>query len=427
MSRARKIRRVVVLSTAFVAGLWIADRWMATRSLADDAATQATSQPATSRPVVAADVQPILDRLATTYKTFPLRIEGEIASDFDIAGIVDNKKLAIAAAAQSPQAYRHEAKDKLLVTSDGTKLHLFDIAANQYADAKVGDEAIDATSTRSDARMILLEQDPALFIALGNDPVEATSLDGAAVSLSTPATEDGRVFDRVVSAADGIERTIWVDRERGTIDRVAYDFAGQLAARGAAQVKRASVTLRYMKTEFGGAPPDSAIFAFAPPADATPIVRGGQGGEMLTGEPSALEGKVAADFELKDIDGKTVKLSDAKGSVVVLDFWATWCPPCRAGLPHLAAASEKYKAKGVKVYAVNQQEERETVAKFLAEQKLSLVALLDADGEVGKKYGVSGIPQTVVIGRDGNILKVFVGFNESDTNALPTAIEAALN
>ena len=431
MPRARKIRRVIVLSTAFIAGLWIADRWMATSSLADDASTQPTSKPATIRPAVDADARAILDRLATTYTTFPLRIEGQISSDFDIAGIVDSKTQAITAIAQSPKVYRHEANDKLLVTSDGTTLHLFDIAANQYADAKVGDEAADATSTHADVLTILREQNPVLFIALGNDPVDAISLDGAKVSTSPPATEDGRLFDRVGSTADGVTRTFWIDRERGTIDRVAYDFAEQLTARGAAQVKRASVTVRYAKTEFGGAQAESATFSFNPPADATPIVRAGQGGqqggEMLTGEPSALEGKPAADFELKDVDGKTVKLSDVKGSVVVLDFWATWCPPCRAGLPHLAAASEKYKDKGVKVYAINQQEERETVTKFIAEQKLTLVTLLDTDGEVGRKYGVSGIPQTVVIGRDGKILKVFVGFDESDTNALPAAIEAALN
>lgn len=426
MTRARKIRRALVLTVAFVGGLWIADRWMAARSLADDTTTTAPVTRAVSRPAVTPEVQAILDRLATAYAPKPLRVEGAIVSDFDVAGIVDEKSIAVSATAKSKDAYRHEAKDKILIAADGKMLHLFDVARNQYGDAKVDDTEPNATATRDDVRTVIVEQNPALFIAMGNNPIDAVSMDGAVIELLEPEIEKGKSFDRLASTLDSATRTVWIDRERGTIDRVAYDFVAQLKVRGAAEVKRASVTLQYSKTEVGGAAPDDSIFAFAPPADATPIARGRLSGETAGAEPSAIEGKVAADFELKNMDGKTVKLSDTKGSVVVLDFWATWCPPCRAGLPHLAKAAEKYASKGVTVYAINQQEERETVAGFLAEQKLSLVALLDTDGVVGKKYAVSGIPQTVVIGRDGKVQKVFVGFDESDTNSLPEAIEAAL-
>jgi peroxiredoxin len=424
-SKLKKLRRAGVLVAAFIAGLWVADQLMSTRSLADD--TPAT-QPATTRPAVSPAVQAVLDRMAGAYATKPLRVTADLQTDFDVAGVVEQTKVDITGVAKSPTEYRHEAKDRLVVTSDGATLHLFDVKANQYGDAKIGDQASDAADTRKDVRMILLEQNPALFIALGNDPIDVVSLDNAGVELLAPASNKaGAAFDLLESKVNGVSRTFWIDHERGTIDHVAYEFAEQLISKGAAQVKKAAVTLTYQSTDFGGAMPDATTFAFAPPADATPIDRAAAGGEMLTAEPSALEGKPAADFELKDIDGKSLKLSSLKGSVVVLDFWATWCPPCRASLPHLAAAAEKFKEKGVKVFAVNQQEDRETVAKYIADQKLALNALLDSDGTVGQKFGVSGIPETVVIGRDGKIRKVFVGFDESDTNALPAAIEAALN
>ena len=411
------------MAVAFVGGLVICDRWMA-RSIADDATTAPTSKPATSRPTLSADVQAVVDRLAAAYAKGPVRIEGDIMTDFDVAGMKEKKGIRINAIARDAKAFRHEATGQLLIDADGSKIHLFDIARNQYADAPLTGDDAGADAARADALAVVLNQNPALYVALGHEAVDAVSFEGEAVELLAPETVDGRVFDRLESRHAAATRVVWIDRERNTIDRIVFDFTKTLEAGGAAEVKRANLTIHYSKTELGGAPAADNVFAFAPPADATPMRSGGQG-EMLTGDPSALEGKPAPAFELKDLDGNTVKFAGGTGEVVVLDFWATWCGPCRESLPHLAAAAAKYAGQGVKVYAINQGEDAGTMKTFLVGAGLKLTALVDEDTEVNGKYGASSIPQTVIIGKDGIVRKVVVGFDPTDSSWLDAAIEAA--
>jgi thiol-disulfide isomerase/thioredoxin len=112
---------------------------------------------------------------------------------------------------------------------------------------------------------------------------------------------------------------------------------------------------------------------------------------------------------------------------VVLDMWATWCPPCRASLPHLDKLYQSVKDKGVNVFAVNLQEEQEDVEKFVKTTKLTVPVLLDKDGAVAQSYKASAIPQTVVIGKDGKVTKVFVGFGGEETaKEMKEAVEKAM-
>lgn len=143
--------------------------------------------------------------------------------------------------------------------------------------------------------------------------------------------------------------------------------------------------------------------------------------------PPSLEGKPAPDFALKTLDGKDVKLSDMKGHVVVIDFWATWCPPCRESLPHLQALSvDKEKAdQGLVVWAVNAREKSDKVKEFLTTNKYTFTVPMDA-GATMKEYLVRGIPTTIIVGRDGTVKKAFVGFGPNSAEAMDKAIEAAL-
>jgi len=132
-------------------------------------------------------------------------------------------------------------------------------------------------------------------------------------------------------------------------------------------------------------------------------------------EHEALEGQPATDFTLETLaDAKPVRLSDLKGRVVLLDFWATWCGPCRRWLPIVAQASRDYAAKGLSVFAVNEQEPESKVKAYLDQQKLDLPVLMDRSGNVGSIYRASSIPLTVVVGRDGNVLRVLVGLHEKE-------------
>ena len=132
-------------------------------------------------------------------------------------------------------------------------------------------------------------------------------------------------------------------------------------------------------------------------------------------EHEALEGQPATDFTLESLaDSKSVRLSDLKGRVVLLDFWATWCGPCRRWLPIVEQANRDYAAKGLSVFAVNEREPESKVRAYLDQQKLDLPVLMDTSGNVGSIYRASSIPLTVIVGRDGNVLRILVGLHEAE-------------
>ena len=112
----------------------------------------------------------------------------------------------------------------------------------------------------------------------------------------------------------------------------------------------------------------------------------------------------APDFTLKDVTGRKVQLADFKGKVVFLNFFATWCGPCRIEMPGMERLFQSYREKGLVVLAVDLRESAKTVRAFTQELKVSFPTLLDEDGSVAFMYGVRPLPTTYLIGRDGKIL-----------------------
>jgi peroxiredoxin len=128
-----------------------------------------------------------------------------------------------------------------------------------------------------------------------------------------------------------------------------------------------------------------------------------------TEPPHPLLGKPAPEFQLEKRGGGTVESKEFQHKVVILDFWATWCPPCVKALPTIAKVAEEYRDRGVLFYAVDLGETPDEVEKFLTEQKLDIPVVFDTDTAVAKLYQVAGIPQTVLIGKDGTVQVVHVG------------------
>ena len=121
-------------------------------------------------------------------------------------------------------------------------------------------------------------------------------------------------------------------------------------------------------------------------------------------EPQGINtGNRARDFQLEALDGSKVSLSDYRDKVALVNFWATWCPPCRAEIPDFEAAYRKYSGDGFVVLGVNVQEPRELVEPFVTQLDMTYPVLLDEQGRVMSEYRALGLPMSFLVDRDGVI------------------------
>ena len=130
---------------------------------------------------------------------------------------------------------------------------------------------------------------------------------------------------------------------------------------------------------------------------------------VVAADPAPQANHPAPDFALPVLDGATVNLSDLKGNVVLINVWATWCPPCRAEMPTIQAAYEQYADQGFTVLAVNLRENPRTVAAFMQQFGLTFPAPLDLDGQVSALYRASVLPSSFFVDRQGVIRAVYRG------------------
>jgi len=139
-------------------------------------------------------------------------------------------------------------------------------------------------------------------------------------------------------------------------------------------------------------------------------------------EESTRIGGQAPDFKLSDLDGKSVSLKDFRGSPILINFWASWCEPCRNEMPLLQEIFEEWSDDGLVVMAINTGESRTAVQAFMQNNNLSLPVLLDTQQATTQKYGIFFFPTTLFIDEDGIIQKKIIGAFPSKA-----AIESNLN
>jgi len=140
---------------------------------------------------------------------------------------------------------------------------------------------------------------------------------------------------------------------------------------------------------------------------------------------AALAGNAAPALQLRGKDAGT-QLSDFKAKLVYLDFWATWCAPCRYSFPWMEKMQEKYRDAGLVIVAVSVDGERKSIDHFLQDQKVSFKVLQDKHMHTANAYGVDAMPSTFLIGEDGKILYHHRGFNGADKNKLEQKIRDIL-
>jgi peroxiredoxin len=388
-------------------------------------AAQAPAE-AKSAAKISSEAREVLDAVDGAYgKLKSLDVTGAVSVVIKIEGESDEShSTAFTGSYLAPNKFRHEARDDVLMGATGTKMYTFRADKNAYTQADEPKDRASSSDWPKDIAGVLGSQNPTLMLALCKSAA-AELLDEVATADKADDTQVGDVACPTLKLKlnDGSTMLAAFDPQTHLLKQTKTDVTEPLRKRRADLVS-AVVTTDYSQVKVDGDVKEG-LFAWTPPvgaadADAAAAPLAAEGVAA-----ASLEGKAAPAFKLPGLEGKTVSVADLKGKVVIIDFWATWCGPCKLSLPHLDKLYQAEKGNDLKVFAIDEQEDPKDVAAFVTQTKLGVPVLLDRDGKVGEAYGVEGIPQTVVIGKDGKVKKVFVGFSETLPEMLAKQVEEA--
>lgn len=264
--------------------------------------------------------------------------------------------------------------------------------------------------------------------------------------------EKGEKFDHLRIVRDRIDWDVWVARsDEPRIHRISPDMT-RLVEQIKQQLQQArpdqevdiklDINIQFQKWQ-PNAKLEKEAFSFSPPSGAQEVEswmefmrarmeeqqKKAQEAQSQRSQkdPRDMVGKAAPDFTLEKLGGGEVKLSSHESKdIVVLDFWASWCGPCQRLMPIMEKISEDYADKDVAFYAVNVGESAEKARTFLENQELDLLVLLDTELSVAQEYGVTGIPQTVLVGKDGVVEAVHRGVGQDTEKQLKSELDALL-
>ncbi len=421
----RFLKKSIAICIGLVLGFSCASWMQSARSLAVESggagAIFATTGPSTREasatgPVIPPAAIELEKRAAIAYSALgAARLSATASTDIEAAGRPARRDLVVRSLYDNqlgqPTRFRHEIPGELLIIRSDDSLTLFSPETKSYQTKSEPSSLFDTSLS------ILLMQNPALRLAVtGSLGLETLTAD------ATIEVKDSTI----IVNESGVLTTYAFDPTTHYLSAVNVDMAKLLADQGVPGVKHATATITY-------APPVaiaateletlSAEFRWTPPADARDAAT--MTDELMSGGDDAkLIGKPMPAIALPDLEGKMVQCIESnKGKVVVLDFWASWCGPCREGLPPLDALSKEFADQGVVVYAINVGEDAPTARGFMQKMGIGLKVLLDQDSAVSGQFSITGIPTTVVIGRDGVVKAWVVGLNEA---AIRTAVVEAM-
>ena len=315
----------------------------------------------------------------------------------------------------------------LSLTSDGQALIAFVEDLYQYT----VDAAPKSFRGFSDNPFLMTGvQDVPVIAALFSEDPFAIIMEGV-VAAKYLGIEDleGRRCHRMKFVEEGVDWEMWIEAGARPIIRKVLPDMTKPEKRSAAESNSGTTDLQMevvTRLDKWSINPSFSedTFAAVLPQDAQEVESFGRSAdEGLHG----LVGKMAPDFRLSALDGRWVDLAKHKNKdIVILDFWATWCLPCRDAMPIIDKVVDEYSEKGVVLYAVNVGEGKDEIQEFLDHLQLDVDVLLDLEGAVSYDYQVVGVPQTVLIGKDGSVQVVHVGMGPSLEDILKEDLDALL-
>jgi thiol-disulfide isomerase/thioredoxin/outer membrane lipoprotein-sorting protein len=213
----------------------------------------------------------------------------------------------------------------------------------------------------------------------------------------------------------GVPHTLWIAKESALVLQEMWESKGDMM--GVSSKTR--TTLVYKTIRINQPVPD-ALFTFTPPATAKEVdalsLPGGSSRRAKTNQPSH-------EFSLSTLEGKKTSLSDFKGKTVLLDFWATWCVPCRESTPIIEKLHAAFGEKGLVTLAVDFGEEPDVVKGYLVHNPSALPNLVDPEKTVADLYNVSSIPTFILISKEGKVTYSSSGFGDDTEAKLRTALK----
>lgn len=342
-----------------------------------------------------------LDKTEAAYKALTF-----YASDIkmETSGLPDNLQLSAKVAWQKPNNLRVEADNGAgtsLYVSDGAKLWMtMARAPRQYLEKTVSstrslmpsvltETSIDKTTLG----MFLLGKDPLRQFGSALQSVEATkvkvggkiALDRVALVMKLLRRKDEGTATFVIDGKTNLLRSVKISKTVG----------------GAPVTIAETYNNRRLKADAND------NFEYSIPVGDVRVTKF----ETLPYDPRLVAGAQPFRIDVNDIDGKLVNLDEYKGKVVILDFWATWCPPCKVDAPRLAALHNKYKDQGLEIIGVNMDYDMLNLRPFAEHYGMTWRQTYDGkgwDNAISNRFGVASIPFTLVIGRDGKIAEPII-------------------
>ena len=171
-----------------------------------------------------------------------------------------------------------------------------------------------------------------------------------------------------------------------------------------------------------------AVLLFWNPTTATAEPAAPQTQEQIDASTIAKEGMLAPDFTVEMFDGENIRLSDLRGKVVLVNFWATWCPPCREELTRVQAdIIDRFAGKDFVFLPISRGEEKQTVAAFRKRMGYTFPMGLDPDQKIFRRYAKNYIPRNFLVDAEGNIILASIGYDKAEFEHLIKTIEKTLN